>query len=833
MVERGRGKSFYGMGVFRFEFRFNQCWGQLSSDEFLTATCGGGETPTIVAITAQWRGNITITEATARPRVASLFQQNGDYGKYTYQLESSTKVGYAEEGRTMRLLIHPSFLITLLFFWAAPLVLAQATLTVNSTGDGADSNTANGICDDGAGNCTLRAAIEEANASYGSDLIAFNIPGTGPHTIQPLLKLPSITDPVTIDGYTQSGASPNTNPVGLGLNTVLMIEIDGSLLGGLAPSALTIIIDNTTVRGLVINRFATFGIDMDQFGFPGPSPKIGNNIVEGNFIGTDVTGTMALGNNIGVAVETGNNRIGGVPAAARNLISGNGIGIVIAGPDTNGNVVQGNLIGTDVTGTVALGNIATGVSLGGGTGTNNLVGGTAPEARNVISGNDAGVTLGVADGNRVQGNFIGTDITGTVALGNRHGVSISASDNNTIGGTEPGAGNVISGSTSFGVVLGQGSTGNRVEGNFIGTDETGSIDLGNGADGVRISSPNNTIGGMVPGAGNILAYNSGPGVAVISEAATGNAILSNAIFANSHDSFPNLALGIDLADVGPGNSLDGVTPNDPGDGDTGANTKQNFPELTFAGATASTSEVDGTLNSTPNATFRLEFFANTTCDPSGFGEGETFLGAAGVTTDASGDVSFSAILPTAAPVGHVITMTATDANGNTSEFSDCSIAAAEVFDITPPTPPELLQALIAAVQTILDANPNTPLADKLEDALAKLQTALAELENKTPPDNQAAVGNIEGAVGDIQAAVDEGLLDPDTGAQLMDELAGIARLLASTALDEATAQGGDPVVLDAAQLDLDDGDALRASGAFKDAVSEYKDALAKAESQLL
>ena len=102
---------------------------------------------------------------------------------------------------------------------------------------------------------------------------------------------------------------------------------------------------------------------------------------------------------------------------------------------------------------------------------------------------------------------------------------------------------------------------------------------------------------------------------------------------------------------------------------------------------------------------------------------------------------------------------------------------------------------------------------------------------KTPPDNQAAVGNIEGAVGDLEAVVDDGLLDAVTGTQLMDELAGIARLLAVSALEEATAQGGDPGVLNDAQQALDEGDALRASEAFKDAVNKYKDALAKAESQ--
>ncbi len=149
--------------------------------------------------------------------------------------------------------------------------IAQAAFTVTNTND--------------AGAGSLRQAILDANANPGTDLIAFNIPGAGPHTIQPASNLPTITDPVVIDGYTQPGAFPNTNPVGLGLNTVLKIEIDGSFLGGIQPTALEINIDNVTVRGLVINRFAFVGIR-----FLVPSPKIGNNIVEGNFIGTDVMG---------------------------------------------------------------------------------------------------------------------------------------------------------------------------------------------------------------------------------------------------------------------------------------------------------------------------------------------------------------------------------------------------------------------------------------------------------------------------------------------------------------------------------------------------------------
>ena len=130
---------------------------------------------------------------------------------------------------------------------------------------------------------------------------------------------------------------------------------------------------------------------------------------------------------------------------------------------------------------------------------------------------------------------------------------------------------------------------------------------------------------------------------------------------------------------------------------------------------------------------------------------------------------------------------------------------------------------------LVDDNPDTPLADKVEDAVAKLEVALSELD-KTPPDNQAALGNIEGAVGEIEAAVNDELLDPEEGNQLMDDLAGIARQIADEAIYEATDAGGDPDIIAEAEEFLDEGDVLREAGAYKDSVAKYKDALAKAES---
>ena len=265
-----------------------------------------------------------------------------------------------------------------------------------------------------------------------------------------------------------------------------------------------------------------------------------------------------------------------------------------------------------------------------------------------------------------------------------------------------------------------------------------------------------------------------------------------------------------------------VTPNDPEDGDSGPNNLQNFPVLATAVTSAGSTTIDGSLNSTPSTMFLVEFFSNSVCDPSGFGEGESFLGSGTVITDGSGNGSFSETLPTGATPGQFVTATATDLDGNTSEFSACGV---EVIDVI-----QVQEEIINDLIDLVVSNPGTPLADKVEDAAAQAQSALDEL-NKTPPDNQAALGNLEGAVGDLEAAVNEGL-DAAQGAGLMDDLAGVARQLAAEALAQAIALGGDPDVIADAKESFDEGDALRASGAFKGAVSEYKDALAKAESVL-
>jgi CSLREA domain-containing protein len=366
----------------------------------------------------------------------------------------------------------------------------------------------------------------------------------GPRTISPASALPTITDPVVIDGYTQPGASVNTDPTGF--NGTLLIEISGASNTDRA-NGLRIAAGGSTVRGLVIGGFNGTPLTDDAQDSGILLESVGGNVIAGNFLGTDPTGTAAHPNgNVGIFVASPNNTIGGTSPADRNIISGNAPFDGVFVSPANG--------------------------------------------------------VGDASGNVIQGNFIGTQADGVSPLGNgRNGVTFThGAHDNSLGGTTVGAGNVI----AF-----------------------------------------NTVGVPVSGAAFGLPD------------CLRNSILGNRIFSNA-------GLGIDLGD-------DGVSNNDPlpGDADTGPNNLQNFPVLTSAVAGIGSTTITGTLNSTPNTTFRIEFFASDAPDASGFGEGQTFLGFTTVTTDGNGDVGFSVSLPVTVSTTQVVSATATDPAGNTSEFS--------------------------------------------------------------------------------------------------------------------------------------------------------------------
>ncbi|MBL1134570.1 MAG: DUF11 domain-containing protein [Chloroflexi bacterium] len=551
--------------------------------------------------------------------------------------------------------------------------VAQAAIfVVDSTADLPDANTGDGLCQTPIGTCTLRAAIQQANALPGLDEIHFAI-GTGLQTIIPSATLPTITNPVIIDGTTQPGY----------ISTPIIV-LSGT--GGGNVIGLNLTTSNSIIRGLVINQF-DIGISID-------GDNAVNNLIAGNFIGTTATGLAPAPNRTaGIRLTNGasNNTIGGPTPADRNLISGNlGVGILVTSINTDPNLITGNFIGTDLTGTLVdpspvvgdeLGNGGHGISVTDGADQLTISG-------NVIAGNNDGIRFsgGGTTSHQVIGNFIGTDLTGTVALPNRgNGVNIlSGAQRIQIGA--PNLGNVIAANTLNGVHIQSSASAVTIQSNYIGTDATQSLNLGNTLNGIYLSYSSNNrpgenlIGGFGANEGNIIAHNGEAGVRIdypnqptgsSPYVGAGNTISSNSIYANG-------GLGIDLVLL---NTSPGLTPNDPLDADNGPNDLQNFPNLTRASTNGiDATAIQGNLTTRPNLPARIEFFNNPRCDPSGYGEGMTFLGAYDAVTDSAGVLNFNVTLPVGVSVGSFITATTVaqtvppSSFRNTSEFSPCLAA---------------------------------------------------------------------------------------------------------------------------------------------------------------
>jgi hypothetical protein len=336
---------------------------------------------------------------------------------------------------------------------------------------------------------------------------------------------------------------------------------------------------------------------------------------------------------------------------------------------------------------VGPGQFVNGLKLSGANASNSVIRGL------VINHFDDGIFIRSGTGYKVEGNFIGTDPSGTVDEGNRSAGVYMSTSNTTIGGTTPDKRNLISGNTSYGMEV--GGRDNKIEGNLIGTEADGTSALGNGGYGVLVlsQSNDNTIGDADPSDGqtnaaNIIAFNAGRGVTLGFGAGNGNRILSNSIYSNG-------LLGIDL--LRQFDPASGVTQNDPTDPDTGPNRLQNYPEITSAQSFGSFTSINGTLNSTPSRkvrrhhrtriirqTFIIQFFRSPSEDLSHFGEGQTFLGQIEVKTDLQGNASPSPFSFGANGdlSGKYITATATNKKtGDTSEFSN-----AEVVQVIGPGP---------------------------------------------------------------------------------------------------------------------------------------------------
>jgi uncharacterized repeat protein (TIGR01451 family) len=381
----------------------------------------------------------------------------------------------------------------------------------------------------------------------------------------------------------------------------------------------------------------------------------GNSIL-GNIIGLVYSAEYSLPNgDNGVLINNARNtRIGGSTSDSCNIISGNiNNGVYIYGDTSTGNMIRGNYIGTDKFVDKSIPNYR-GILISFSHG--NMIGGSEPASGNFISGNwHEGIYLYVADSNKVYDNVIGLDALQTKTLANGgSGVVVDSAKYNVIGGDQVGTGNTISGNTLTGIALGHFATGNKIFNNSIGTDYTGVKKLGNGVDGIQVvyGANHTTIG--KEGAGNKIKFNTLAGI-IIGDSS------HNAISANSLNG--NGELGIDLYS---GVAL--VTPNDDLDPDGGANDLQNFPDLLLAQG-PSPLQIFGELHSKPNETYRIEFFSTDSADASGYGEGQTYIGFANVTTNDLGVAAIDATFPVTVSPGKFITSTATDSVGNTSEFS--------------------------------------------------------------------------------------------------------------------------------------------------------------------
>lgn len=498
------------------------------------------------------------------------------------------------------LLIVLSILVLAISLSAKNTYAQPGTIVVNSTADPGD-----GTCDQNQ--CTLREAIQLVNAGQEPMTITFAIPGNGPHTIRPLSPLPEISKSVLIDGYSQAGASANTNPIDKGLNTVLMIELDGSLTGG---DGLTLSGGTSTVRGLAINRFSKNAILVNATGK-----------LEGNFIGVDLTGRMNVGGGAIVAAPSSTLQLGDVTPAARNLIVGS-INMVAGQIE-----MRGNLIGVDRSGLLFLGN--SDIFAGRG---RLIMGGTVPEARNIIIGK---ISVDLSYPADIQGNYLGVDVAGQKILGT--GSSLDVTNN----GSYRIINNVIKGSATNGVTF-DTSYGSQLISNTIEGHAGSGVYI---VDSLRSEIINNKIDG-----------NGGAGIAMVRSFDSQNKISANSIFNNG-------GLGIDLGN-------DGVTLNDVGDVDVGNNQLQNFPELTSLYYEGNNNILVGALNSQPNTLYRVEIFYSLRCDALGYGEGEKFATGVDVLTDKSGNSQFGLKMGLLRE-GYYLTATATDPNGNTSEFSKC------------------------------------------------------------------------------------------------------------------------------------------------------------------
>ena len=613
-------------------------------------------------------------------------------------------------------------------------------------------NQQNGVViSDAVGNTVGGSAAGAGNVLSGNGQSGIYLLGAGARSNQVqgnwigtkiggLASLGNASDGVTINGAADNrigGAEkPARNIVsGNGASGISIIgigalgnEIVGNYVGPDASGTLALSngLSGITISGAVANRIGTAVPESRNLisgnGLNGVALVDGasGNTVQGNFIGVDAGGSRPLGNALdGVVIGGVSNVIGG----AGNVISGNGRnGLLIFGVGAHHNRVEGNLVGTDATGQSAVSNMVSGVAIQQSS--SNTIGGLSAGAGNVISGNGLGNGVYLttnASGNRIYGNWIGTAKDGMRALPNLHGIGVVEASSNHIGSTEWGARNVISGNSGRGIyILGVGASTNFIQGNFIGTADTGSAALGNQGGGIYIYGASGTrVGGRTPGEGNVISGNQKDGISIGDPGASNTVVQGNCIGLQANGSTPlgNQWHNVEILNTSGKNVVGGI---EPGDGnriayslmagydgirirdgcsgnlvrgnaifanaglgidfgvdgpsvaslesDIGANRNQHAPALTAAAGRYLT-VLRGTLDSAPNRSYTLDFYRNTQADPSGYGEGEDWIGAQTSVTDARGHATFVVTFTNRMAMNGFITATATDGAGNTSEFS--------------------------------------------------------------------------------------------------------------------------------------------------------------------
>lgn len=587
---------------------------------------------------------------------------------------------------------------------------AGVTFTVDSTADDSDANLADNVCDTGSGVCTLRAAIEQANATAGDDTISFNLPAV-PATIAPAACLPILAGTTYVDATTQPGYSgtpvvelsgdvsgctrgidfhaggsllgfaiggfdravflsiPSSGvtiagnyigftPAGSGHSNQRGIEINSSfnIIGGSTPSERNVIAHSSDISIAITGLFGATG-----------------NAIKGNYIGTDPTGAVRANSGSGIVISDGasSTTIGGPGEGEGNVISGNGTGILVNGDNTT---IQGNYIGTDLSGTFSVYNGSGGIQIDSGSG--NEIGGDQPGEGNLISGNLNDAISAKGD-TVIQGNFIGTDVTGIAPLPNT-GKGIHLNGNGAgpgqIGGSTEAARNVVVASSSAGIFV-EGSA--IVQGNYVGLGSDGLTVMPNGASGSQgvfvINSNDVLIGGDQPGQGNLIADGLWANGVTGGLAIYGNDISTvdggSAIWLYRSSDVQVGGTGAGMGNIISGSNIDGVLNQQTTSGNPGLHNSIRGNSIHDNGGLGINNDGGANLELSPPVINDPNVMAGTACancivDIYSDAEDEGAFYHGFTTADSNGDWTFSG-----AVVGPNVTATATDADGNTSEFS--------------------------------------------------------------------------------------------------------------------------------------------------------------------